>query len=507
MSRLSVRVAAALVLALSLACEGEPRDFLGGNPNLPPGQNPAAKLAFRVGDLGDDQISDLAVDATGAVYVTGTFRGSVDFDPGNGLGVLTSLGGADVFVARYSASNALEWAVQIGGSGEEASRALTLDASGSVLIAGWFEGTPDFDGGTGTVALTSAGGRDGFVAKLSNAGALAWARRFGGPNADELIAVTSSGNVVYAAGFFEGVADGTPNGTGPVAAPGLGQDLVVVSFDGNGAPLGAVALGGPGADRASGVAVAGGSVVVSGTFTADLDFDPGSGSTTLLPVGIRDGFLAAFTPAGALQWVRTVGGDGEVTATENGLSFGDGSVQWIGTFTGTVDLDSGPGTVSAQSQGLEDIFVLRVGPTGALTDAFTIGSTGSEAPLRAVADGSGLVLAGTFTTSLDVDPGTGISVVTPLGAGGATDAFVVRYSPSRQVTWARSFGSQISGPEAPTAPFGLGIGPAGQVVVGGRFFGTMDVDPSSASLALTSLGAADGFVARLTSAGALATAP
>jgi hypothetical protein len=35
----------------------------------------------------------------------------------------------------------------------------------------------------------------------------------------------------------------------------------------------------------------------------------------------------------------------------------------------------------------------------------------------------------------------------------------------------------------------------------------MDVDPSSASFALTSLGAADGFVVRLTSNGALATAP
>jgi hypothetical protein len=45
------------------------------------------------------------------------------------------------------------------------------------------------------------------------------------------------------------------------------------------------------------------------------------------------------------------------------------------------------------------------------------------------------------------------------------------------------------------------------VVVGGRFFGTMDVDPSSASFALTSLGAADAFLARFTSTGALATAP
>lgn len=507
MLRRTFRVAAPLILTLSLACGGEPRDFLGGNVNPPPGTNPAGRLAFRVGDLGADQISDLAVDAAGNVYVTGTFTGSVDFDPGTGLRVLTSLGGADVFVARYSASNTLVWAVQVGGSGEEAARALALDANDNVLIAGWFEGTPDFDGGAATVSLTSAGGRDGFVAKLSNAGALAWARRFGGPNADELIDVATSGSVVYAGGFFQGPAEGSPNGTAPIAAPGLGEDIVVLSFDGNGAPQGAIALGGPGQDRASGVTVAGTALAVSGNFTDDLDFDPGPGFATVQPVGARDGFLAAFTLAGALQWIRTVSGTGEVVVTENGLSFGDGTVQLIGTFTETVDLDSGPGVLGAQSQGLEDIFVLRVDPSGSLEDAFTIGTTGSETPLRAAADASALILAGTFTTPLDVDPGTGLSVLTPFGTGGATDAFVVRYSSSGQVTWARSFGGLVSGAESGTAPLGLGLGPAGQVVVGGRFFGTMDLDPSNASFALTSLGAADGFLARFTSAGALATTP
>jgi hypothetical protein len=194
-----------------------------------------------------------------------------------------------------------------------------------------------------------------------------------------------------------------------------------------------------------------------------------------------------------------------VTVTENGLSFGDGTVQLIGTFTGSVDLDSGLGTVSAQSLGLEDIFVLRVSPSGSLEDAFTIGSAGSETPRRAAADGSALTLTGTFTTPLDVDPGTGLSVVTPFGTGGATDAFVVRYSSSGQVSWARSFGGLVSGTESGTTPLGLGLGPAGQVIVGGSFFGTMDVDPSNASFALTSLGAADGFLVRFTSAGALAT--
>jgi hypothetical protein len=496
----------ALVLALSLGCEGEPRDFLGGGGPGPIGTTPA-RLAFRLGDIGEDQISDLAVDAAGAVYITGTFTGSVDFDPGSGLRVLTSFGGTDGFVAKYSATNTLVWATRFGGSGEEAPRALAVEPGGDVLIAGWFEGTPDFDDGPGTAALTSAGARDGFVAKFSTTGTLAWVRRFGGTSADELVDVASSGGVVYAAGNFQGAADGAPGGTGSVGPPGLGQDLAILTFESSGNARGAFLLGGPGDERLSGIAVTGSTFLISGTFGAQLDFDSSAVVVARQAIGVRDGFLAAYTSTGVLQWLRTIGGTGEVSVTENGLSFGGGTVQLIGTFTGTVDLDSGSGVTSAQSLGLEDMFVVRTDASGGLTDAFTVGSTGSEAPLRAAVDGSDLLLAGTFTSPLDVDPGSGTTVLTPLGAVGGTETFVVRYTASGQVVWAHGFGPSTPGTTAQTTPFGLATGVGGQVVFGGRFLGAMDVDPSSSIFALNSFGNGDGFVVRLTSTGSLAAAP
>jgi hypothetical protein len=49
----------------------------------------------------------VAVDGTGAVVTGGQFFGSADVDPGAGVVVLTSQGGADGFVVKLTASGAL----------------------------------------------------------------------------------------------------------------------------------------------------------------------------------------------------------------------------------------------------------------------------------------------------------------------------------------------------------------------------------------------------------------
>jgi hypothetical protein len=45
---------------------------------------------------------------------------------------------------------------------------------------------------------------------------------------------------------------------------------------------------------------------------------------------------------------------------------------------------------------------------------------------------------------------------------------------------------------------------AGNVLAAGRFFGSPDFDPGSGSFRMASLGDADGFLVKLTSAGILA---
>ncbi len=496
---------------LALGCfEGEPRDPLPGGPSGPGATDRG--LAFRIGGAGEDRVADVAVDAAGNVYVTGSFTGSVDFDPGPGSAIMASLGGDDGFVAKYTADHALLWRISLRGTGDELPAAIALDAAGNVLVAGSFDGVPDFDPGTGVATLTSAGGKDGFVLKLASSGDLLWVRRFGGPGEDGLADVVAGlADVVYAAGEFAGVASGAPGGHAPLAAQGAEPDGVLLAFNADGSPLAGIGIGGTGADRAAAVAILASGPAVAGSFGGSVDFDPAGGVVTRASRGGADVFLASYTPAPslALSWVAAVGGLEDDAPGEGGLAVAPGDQAHLaGRFRGSVDFDPGAGTVTRQSLGGEDAFLLALDPQGAFAGVVAPGGTGADAALRvAVLPGGDRVLTGRFGAPVAFEPQTGGTVLVPRGTGGAGDLFVARYAPSGALVWARRFGDAVSGADRTTLGTGLALTAAGEALVGGKFYGNVDTDPGAALKVLASLGGADGFVFRLTAAGDLAQRP
>src|SRR6185369_14395845 len=121
----------------------------------------------RFGGTADDYGYGLAVDPSGNVALTGSFRNTADF----GGGPLTSAGGTDVFLASFTPSGAHRWSRRAGGSGDDAGQAVAV--AGDLLVTGPFQGTIDFGAGP----LVAAGGGDLFVARYGAAGTLVWARR------------------------------------------------------------------------------------------------------------------------------------------------------------------------------------------------------------------------------------------------------------------------------------------------------------------------------------------
>jgi hypothetical protein len=120
------------------------------------------------------------------------------------------------------------WAAGMGGTGYDYGYGIAVDASGNVYTTGSFEGTADFDPGSGVSNLTSAGDNDVFVRKLDASGNFLWARSMGGTGSDRGggIAVDASG-IVYTTGWFSSTVDFDP-GAGTVNLTSAGaRDIFV----------------------------------------------------------------------------------------------------------------------------------------------------------------------------------------------------------------------------------------------------------------------------------------
>ena len=163
-------------------------------------------FAKRFGGSGDDGGISISVDSNGNIHTTGYFEGTVDFDPGAGTTNLNSAGGTDVFVSKLDSSGNLLLAKSFGGTATDVGRSITFDSTGNIYTTGEFAGTVDFDPGTGTTNLISAGGNDVFILRLDPSGD---ARASAAPSAPTLNSITGGDRrvtITFTAGANNGAA-------------------------------------------------------------------------------------------------------------------------------------------------------------------------------------------------------------------------------------------------------------------------------------------------------------
>jgi hypothetical protein len=167
------------------------------------GASPSFVWATRAGGPGYDSGSALALSGS-SVYLAGTFATTLAL----ATTTLTSLGGSDTFVAKYtdagpSASGV--WALGAGSTDSDDSNALLVQGS-SVYLAGVFQGSSATFGG---IAVASATTYNAFVARLADAGAsagYAWVQHVSSPyGAASCLAL--QGTTVYVGGVVMPVAN------------------------------------------------------------------------------------------------------------------------------------------------------------------------------------------------------------------------------------------------------------------------------------------------------------
>ncbi|MEP7195485.1 MAG: SBBP repeat-containing protein [Saprospiraceae bacterium] len=163
------------------------------------------------GNFFDELGNSIAIDPYGDIYLTGQFTGKGDFDPGPGTYNLIATGGNDAFILKLDNLGNFVWAKRMGGT-FSGGHDIVVDATGSVYTTGRFQGTGDFNPGTGTYNLTSTGMDDIFILKLDASGNFIWAKQMGGIAGNDRgnsIDVDANGNL-YTTGFFYIKADLDP---------------------------------------------------------------------------------------------------------------------------------------------------------------------------------------------------------------------------------------------------------------------------------------------------------
>lgn len=457
-------------------------------------QNPTLVWAKKMGGTNTDQGYSIATDAAGSVYTTGYFNGTADFDPGTGTATLTSAGGSDVFVSKLDASGNFVWAVQIGGTTGDEGRGITLDASGNIYVTGYFSGTADFDPGSGTSNMISAGSNDIFVLKLNSSGALVMSRQMGGPNNDVGTSITRDafGNI-YSTGYFSATADFDPGAAVSNLMSTGSFHIFVSKLNSSGNYVWAKAMGSIGNDIGYSIATdPAGNVYTCGHFSLTADFDPGTGTQSLTSAGVLDAFISKLDSAGNYLWSKSMGSTGDDVCT--GLAIdASGYVYTAGYFFSTVDFDPGAGTYNLTTNGVGDIFVSKVNASGNFVWARNMGSTLDDfAHALAVDSAGGVYTTGYFAASADMDPGAGTSYIHSYFPSDSLlvrdQIFVSKLDSSGTFAWAVALGGVK----------GYGIAATVNTVYSTGFFtATADFDPAPTIFNMTTSGSDDTYVHRM----------
>jgi hypothetical protein len=197
------------------------------------------------------------------------------------------------------------------------------------------------------------------------------------------------------------------------------------------------------------------------------------------------------------EWAVSCGGDS--TILPYGLAVDpSGNQVYTGVFRGTVDFNPDPDvTANITSNGLDDIFILKLGPAGNYLWAAGMGDTDNDRGNYITTDEDGYIYTtGYFIYSMDADPGSGVFMLTQTKPA----AYVSKISPEGNLVWAKQMGFP--------GDWGLAYGTAitldnnQNVISAGYFIGRVDFDPGPGTFNLSlSGGSYDGYIQKLDNTG------
>ena len=450
--------------------------------------------AKRIGSTGDDRSYAITTDASGNIYMTGLFQGTVDFNPGAGVFNMTSASVTDnAFVSKYDSSGNFIWAKSFAGTSQTIGLSIVIDGIGNVYTTGSLSGSADFDPGAGTYNLGSGGGNGIYISKLDASGNFVWAKVVDGVNgASREIKLDGNGNVLIT-GSFPNTVDFNPDaGTFNLTASG-NSDIFILKLDNVGAFVWAKQMGGNLGDASWALAIDGfNNIYTTGSFTGTADFDPSAVIYNLVDINGGSAFISKLDAAGNFVWAKQISGTSNLVIGQSLAIDYTGNVLTKGGFSGTVDFDPGVGVYNLASAGSLDIFILKLDESGNFIWAKNLDGAGSTdvGNCLALDDFGGVYTTGWYIGTADFDPGVGIYNL--ISTAGNYDIFISKLDAGGNFVWAKSMGGSSE-----DYGYSITLDPSGNVYSTGYFGATADFDPSAGVYNMISAGSYDIYVHKL----------
>lgn len=400
---------------------------------------------------------DFIKDGQGYLFVTGEFQGTKTFGPYT----LTATGFTDVYVARYDTTGLCLWVKKGGYAGGVAhAGSIAVDNVGNIYVTGTFTSAITFD----FLTQFSVGAYDIFTVKLDYQGNAVWLNQAGGSSNDYVNSIFIDNNELYSTGSFIGSATfGTINLS---SSSSIDVDAFITHYDLAGTCVWAVKAGGTDVDAGSSIKkdLTGGNLIVTGNFTGIAMF----GTNSITSYAFGDMFIAKYDLSGNNIWVSKGGGNGNDVGNSVGIDqFGNSYV------TGSIGDTAFFGTHTVLDNGYGNMFIAKYNSSGVCQWAKGGGGTSNDGAVDIAvrADGACFV-TGIFNGIANFSGQI-------LSSSGASDAFMVIYTPSGTVASATKIGG---------AGFDFGISvvedATGIIYAGGEFTGTVNFGSTSLTSAV-----------------------
>lgn len=422
----------------------------------------------------DESANSISVDASGNVYTTGYFNGTVDFDPSSNNFDLTSVGAEDIYISKFDAAGNFIWAKSIGSTGSDKGNSIKVNAAGDVYVTGNYAATTDFDPGVGTFNLTAASFKNTFVTKFNTLGDFLWAKTVEGGFGSEgtSISLDSFGNVLNT-GNHRGTTDFDMSALTYTFNSGAQPATYITKYNLLGGLMWAYSFPG-----------------TTGQTTGKSISLDGSDNVYILGFDGASSFIRKNDASGVFLGITSL--NGTFGTNYNALTTdASGNIYVTGSFMGTVDFDPGTG-VSNLTASSTSAFICKLDASMNFVWAKSVGATSGITTGKGISVDAlgGVYITGSFENMVDFNPGAGVANLT---SAGAADIFILKLNALGNYEWAKAMGGSV-GPESGNA---ITTDDVNNVLTAGQFENTVDFDPSANTFDLSAIGGMDIFIHKM----------